>query len=46
MLLAHGWGANYSTVLPLGEQLADLGHEILLFTFGGMAGTDLNHMRQ
>ena len=35
VLLAHGWGANYSTVLPLGEQLADLGHEILLFDVRG-----------
>lgn len=35
VLLVHGWSANYSTVLPLAEQLAGLGHEILLFDVRG-----------
>ena len=35
VLLAHGWSANHSTVLPLAEQLAELGHEILLFDVRG-----------
>jgi alpha-beta hydrolase superfamily lysophospholipase len=35
LLLAHGWGANYSTVLRLAEPLAARGHEVLLFDVRG-----------
>ncbi len=35
LLLAHGWGANYSTVLRLGEPLARAGHDVLLFDVQG-----------
>jgi alpha-beta hydrolase superfamily lysophospholipase len=34
-LIAHGWGANYSTVLRLAEPLANRGHEVLLFDVRG-----------
>lgn len=35
LLLAHGWGANYSTVLRLAEPLARAGHDVLLFDVRG-----------
>lgn len=35
VLLAHGWGANYGTVLRLAEPLADAGHDVLLFDVRG-----------
>lgn len=35
VLLAHGWGANYSTVLRLAEPLAEAGHDVLLFDVRG-----------
>jgi uncharacterized protein len=35
ILLAHGWGASYGTVLQLAEPLADVGHEVLLFDVQG-----------
>lgn len=35
ILLAHGWGASYGTVLQLGEPLAEAGHEVLLFDVRG-----------
>ena len=35
VLLAHGWGANYSTVLRLGEPLACAGYDVLLFDVQG-----------
>jgi alpha-beta hydrolase superfamily lysophospholipase len=35
ILLAHGWGANYSVVLRLAEPLAAAGHEVLLFDVRG-----------
>jgi len=35
VLLAHGWGASYSTVLELGEPLARAGHDVLLFDVRG-----------
>ena len=35
MLLAHGWGASYGTVLQLAEPLADAGHDVLLFDVRG-----------
>ncbi len=35
LLVAHGWSANYSTVLRLAEPLAEAGHEVLLFDVRG-----------
>ncbi len=35
LLIAHGWGANYSTVLRLAEPMARAGHEVLLFDVRG-----------
>ena len=35
VLLAHGWGANYSTVLRLGALLVADGHEVMLFDARG-----------
>ena len=35
VLLAHGWGASYGTVLQLGEPLARGGHDVLLFDARG-----------
>jgi len=35
VLLAHGWGANYSVVLRLAEPLATHGHDVLLFDVRG-----------
>lgn len=35
VLMAHGWGANYSTVLRLAEPLAEAGHDVLLFDVRG-----------
>lgn len=35
VLLAHGWGANYSTVLRLGARLVGAGHEIMLYDTRG-----------
>lgn len=35
ILLAHGWGASYATLLQLAEPLADGGHDILLFDVRG-----------
>ena len=35
VLVAHGWSANYSTVLALAEPLAETGHEVLLFDVRG-----------
>ncbi len=35
VLLAHGWGANYSVVLRLAEPLARRGHDVLLFDVRG-----------
>ncbi|MDE3003215.1 MAG: alpha/beta fold hydrolase [Gemmatimonadota bacterium] len=35
ILVAHGWSANYSTVLALAEPLAQTGHEVLLFDVRG-----------
>lgn len=35
VLLAHGWGANYSVVLRLGALLVQRGHEVLLFDTRG-----------
>jgi uncharacterized protein len=35
LLLAHGWGANYGTVLRLAEPLVHAGHEVLLFDVRG-----------
>ncbi len=35
MLLAHGWGASYGTVLQLAEPLANAGHDVLLFDVRG-----------
>ena len=35
LLLAHGWGASYGTVLQLAEPLAELGHDVLLFDVRG-----------
>jgi alpha-beta hydrolase superfamily lysophospholipase len=34
-MLAHGWGANHGTVLPLAEPLAEAGHDVLLFDVRG-----------
>jgi len=34
-LLAHGWGANYGTVLRLAEPLVRMGHDVLLFDMRG-----------
>lgn len=35
LMVAHGWGANYSTVLRLAEPLATSGHDVLLFDVQG-----------
>jgi pimeloyl-ACP methyl ester carboxylesterase len=35
VLIAHGWGANYSVVLRLAEPLARAGHDVLLFDVRG-----------
>ena len=35
VLLAHGWGANYGTVLKLAEPLVREGHDVLLFDMRG-----------
>ena len=35
ILLAHGWGASYGTMLMLAEPLAEAGHEVLLFDVRG-----------
>jgi alpha-beta hydrolase superfamily lysophospholipase len=35
LLVAHGWSANYSTVLRLAEPLAEAGHDLLLFDVRG-----------
>lgn len=35
VIMAHGWGANYSTVLRLGEPLARAGHDVLLYDVQG-----------
>lgn len=35
ILLAHGWGANYGTVLRLAEPLVHAGHDVLLFDVRG-----------
>jgi len=35
LLVAHGWSANYSTVLRLAEPLAKAGHDVLLFDVRG-----------
>ncbi len=35
ILLAHGWGASYGTVLQLAEPLARDGHDVLLFDARG-----------
>ncbi len=35
LLVAHGWGANYSVVLRLAEPLARAGHDVLLFDVRG-----------
>jgi uncharacterized protein len=35
LLLAHGWGANYGTVLRLAEPLVRAGHDVMLFDMRG-----------
>jgi len=35
LLMAHGWGASYGTVLRLAEPLVRSGHEVLLFDVRG-----------
>jgi alpha-beta hydrolase superfamily lysophospholipase len=35
VLLAHGWGASYGTVLQLAEPLVGRGHDVLLFDMRG-----------
>ena len=35
LILAHGWGASYGTVLQLAEPLVDEGYEVLLFDVRG-----------
>lgn len=35
LLVVHGWGANYGTVLELAEPLAEAGHDVLLFDVRG-----------
>ena len=35
VLMAHGWGASYGTVLMLAEPLVESGHEVLLFDVRG-----------
>lgn len=35
VLMAHGWGANYGTVLRLAEPLVHAGHDVLLFDMRG-----------
>lgn len=40
VLIAHGWSANYSTVLALAEPLAETGHDVLLFDVRGHGRND------
>lgn len=40
ILLAHGWGASYGTVLSLAEPLVERGHEVLLFDVRGHGRND------
>jgi len=35
ILMAHGWGASYATVIRLAQPLVRGGHEVLLFDFRG-----------
>lgn len=35
VVLAHGWGASYGTMLRLGEPLVRAGHDVLLFDVRG-----------
>jgi uncharacterized protein len=35
VLMAHGWGASYSTLLALAEPMVNAGHDILLFDVRG-----------
>lgn len=35
VLLTHGWGANYGTLLQLAEPLVEAGYEVLLFDIRG-----------
>lgn len=35
VLIAHGWGASYGTILRLGEPLAKAGFEVVLFDIRG-----------
>jgi len=35
ILMAHGWGASYATVIRLAEPLVRAGHDVLLFDFRG-----------
>jgi uncharacterized protein len=35
LLMAHGWGANYGTVLRLAEPLVKGGHDVMLFDMRG-----------
>ena len=35
LLVTHGWGANYGTLLPLVEPLVERGYEVLLFDIRG-----------
>jgi len=35
VLLAHGWGASYGTVLQLAEPMVEHGHDVLLFDIRG-----------
>ncbi len=35
LIMTHGWGASYGTVLPLAQPLVDAGYEILLFDIRG-----------
>ena len=35
LMIAHGWGANYSTVLRLAEPLTSAGHDVILFDVRG-----------
>jgi len=40
VLMAHGWGANYGTLLQLAEPLAQAGHDVLLFDVRGHGRND------
>jgi len=40
VLLAHGWGANYGTLLQLAEPLVRRGYEVLLFDIRGHGRND------